>query len=534
MANPTFVAIPGTARVPQRGTSRRGATGAADPIEVTLRLRRRAPLPVAAMQATLAPTARQYMTRAEMAAAHGATDADVAAVESFARSHGLTVVGSSTARRSVMLSGTASQFNAAFRITLETWSHPRVGSYRTHAAPISMPAEMVTIVEGVFGLDTRPFARPHFRILPAATAGFAGYTGAQVAKFYDFPADVDGTGEVVGILEFGGGYREADLTTYFQASGLPLPSVTSVSVDGGTNAPSTIDGADPEVMLDIEVIARVAPKAAIVVYFAPDASERSFIDAITAAVHDTTHNPSVISISWGGPESETGVALQKSFDEALQTAAALGITVTIASGDNGAADEGPNEWDGVPHADFPASSPHALACGGTQITVTGTTLSAEVAWNEHVTDTQNDSFGASGGGFSAVFPTPDYQTTIAAVAATKMRGVPDVAADADPRSGYHVRVDGQDITVGGTSAVAPLWAGLIALINQSLGAKAGFVNALLYANPTALRDITSGNNKVGSASVGYDAGAGWDACTGLGSPNGTKLLAALRGASTVA
>jgi kumamolisin len=354
-----------------------------------------------------------------------------------------------------------------------------------------------------------------------------------VAQFYNFPGALDGTGQTIGIIELGGGYRPSDLTTYFKQIGVPAPQVTTVSVDHGRNAPSTPDSADGEVMLDIEVAASVAPKAKIVVYFTANASDRDFLDAITTAVHDKTNNPSVISISWGGPEAEATSSFQQQFDQVLQSAAALGITVTVASGDSGAADEGPNEWDGTAHADFPASSPFALACGGTHVTVAGNKVTAESVWNQNAADTQNDSFGASGGGVSSAFQLPSYQQNAKVPVNTTTgkpgRGVPDVAGDADPASGYLVRVDGQEFPIGGTSAVAPLWAGLIAICNQSLGHRAGFVNPILYANPSAFNDITAGSNRVGPDKVGYDAGPGWDACTGLGSPNGQKVLGALGG-----
>jgi len=541
MTTPAVVPVPGTARRPARGATRRGATRGDEEFEITVRVRRRQAIPASAIQATVLPRSRKYLTRSALASSHGADPADIATVEQFARAHGLTVTGSDIARRSVMLSGTASAFNKAFAITLEDWTHG-AGSYRSHAEPLSMPTAMSSIVEGVFGLDNRPFAKPHFRRLRATVgahagavaAAFDGYSGAQVGAYYNFPRDLDGTGQTIGIIELGGGYRPADLTAYFDQFGLPVPAVTSVPVDGGRNSPTTFDSADAEVLLDIEVSGAVAPKAKIVVYFAPDGSERSFLDAITTAVHDATNDPSIISISWGGPESTASAAFQTSFDEALQSAAALGITVTIASGDDGAADQGPNEWDHLAHVDFPASSPHALGCGGTRLTIANGAIADEAVWNENSADTTDDSFGASGGGFSISFPTPDYQKSIPVVASSRMRGVPDVSGDADPSTGYDVRADGQQEPVGGTSAVAPLWAGLIALVNQSLGAKSGFINALLYANPTALRDITTGNNKVGTPPVGFSAATGWDACTGLGSPDGQKILQVLGGSAAVA
>jgi kumamolisin len=358
-----------------------------------------------------------------------------------------------------------------------------------------------------------------------AKATTASFTPAQIAKLYDFPTDADGTNQTIGIIELGGGYKPADLTTYFKSLGLATPSVTTVRVDGANNSPSNADSADGEVMLDIEVAGAVAPKAKIVVYFAPN-TDKGFLDAITMAIHDTTHKPSVISISWGGPESSWTTQSLDSFDQAFQSAAALGVTVCVAAGDAGSGDQNPANGtpDGLAHADFPASSPNVLACGGTKITVAANKITTEVVWNE------NTQSSAGGGGISDHFAVPTYQKNAGIPKSANKggrvgRGLPDVAGDADPNSGYQVRVDGQNLVIGGTSAVAPLWAGLIALANQKLGKPVGFLNPILYtsANVTAtMRDITSGNNGA------YKAGKGWDACTGLGVPDGTKLIAALK------
>lgn len=197
----------------------------------------------------------------------------------------------------------------------------------------------------------------------------------------------------------------------------------------------------------------------------------------------------------------------------------MGVTVLVACGDNGASD---GTSGGTPTVDFPAASPYVVACGGTTLTLSGTSIQSEKVWNDL---SQNE--GATGGGVSEVFALPSFQQSVNVPKAPNGfagRGVPDVAGDADPVTGYSVIVDGQQEVIGGTSAVAPLWAGLFALINQSLGANVGYVNPLLYsANEEAsFHDITSGNNG------GYSAGPGWDACTGLGSPNGAALLAALK------
>jgi kumamolisin len=231
-------------------------------------------------------------------------------------------------------------------------------------------------------------------------------------------------------------------------------------------------------------------------------------------VHDTERSPGIVSISWGGPE--TGWASQDldAMDQLFQAAASLGITVCAASGDSGASDGSP---DGSLTVDFPASSPYVLGCGGTRLPPQG----PETGWND------GPQGGASGGGYSGYFPRPSWQTGIDATGSGETgRGVPDVAGDADPATGYTVAIDGESTTVGGTSAVAPLWGALIALINQSIGARVGFVNATLYATPAALNDITSGNNN------GYSCGPGWDPVTGLGSPKGEAVLAALKGQMT--
>jgi kumamolisin len=272
-------------------------------------------------------------------------------------------------------------------------------------------------------------------------------------------------------------------------------------------------------MLDIEVAGSIAYGANIVVYFAPN-TDQGFIDAITDAVHDTTNKPSVISISWGAPEDSWTQQSQTAMNSALQDAAALGVTVAVACGDNGSSD---GEGDGKLHTDFPASSPYSLACGGTTLAGSGNTISSE---------------GATGGGVSTAFPLPDYQSSAGIPAQPETgfagRGTPDVAGDADPSTGYQIRVGGQDEIVGGTSAVAPLWAALTALLNEKLGNPVGFLNPKLYPlKETGFHDVTNGNND--DSGLGYyNAGPGWDACTGLGSPDGTALLNALTSGSSAA
>jgi kumamolisin len=203
-----------------------------------------------------------------------------------------------------------------------------------------------------------------------------------------------------------------------------------------------------------------------------------------------------------------------SYDQAFQAAVAMGVTVCVASGDDGSSD-GVN--DGADHVNFPASSPNVLACGGTSLQAANGSITSETVWNDGANG------GASGGGVSSFFALPTWQLGLTitnsqgAGTPLQRRGVPDVSGDADPETGYDVRVDGNDTVIGGTSAVAPLWAGLIARINSLKGTPAGFINPQIYKNAGALSDVTQGNN--GS----FAATAGWDACTGLGSPNGKNV-----------
>jgi kumamolisin len=467
---------------------------------------------------------QRHLTREEYARQFAADPADIAAVEQFANTHGLTVAQKDPVRRTVVLSGTVAQFNDAFGVDLQQFEHAG-GSYRGRTGPIHLPDELNGVVTTVMGLDNRPQAHPHFRARRphgnvqwhAATASSASFTPTELASLYGFP-NGNGHGECIAIIELGGGYRTADLQKYFAELKITSPKVAAVSVDHGRNNPTgDANGPDGEVMLDIEVAGAIAPAANIVVYFAPN-TDMGFVNAVTTAIMDHKNKPSVISISWGGPESSWTQQAMTAFDQAFQAAATMGITVCVASGDNGSGD---GVGDGADHVDFPASSPYALACGGTNLQASGGSIASETVWND------GGNGGAGGGGVSGFFALPPYQEgltvakTAGAAEALGMRGVPDVCGDADPESGYRVRVDGSDTIIGGTSAVAPLWAGLIARINAAKANSVGFINPHLYANHGALRDITQGNN--GS----FAAGPGWDACTGLGSPNGQKVADAV-------
>ncbi len=440
--------------------------------------------------------------------------ADADAVHAFARDHALDVVLDEPWRRTIRLRGSIQKLQEAFGVELGYFTSPDSAQVAGCRGEPRVPASLQSRVIAVLGMDQRPVAMPRFRRPQAQPA--ATYTPVQLGEAYAFPAHTDGGGQTVAIIELGGGYDQQDLTTYFQKLGLQSPDVSVVSVDGGSNTPGS--SADGEVMLDIEVVGALAPAARIVVYFAPN-TDQGFHDAVSQAAHDSSNAPSIISISWGGPEDSWSNQARTAMNAALEDAATLGVTVTAACGDNGSGD---GVSDGQPHVDFPSSSPYALACGGTRLETAGGTPSSEVVWNELAAGD-----GATGGGVSNTFALPAYQQQSGVPAApngSKGRGVPDVSGNADPLTGYQVRVDGRDEVIGGTSAVAPLWAALIARLNQALGQHIGNPHAAFYqAAPAVFRDITSGNNG------DYSARAGWDACTGLGSPDGTALLKALDG-----
>jgi kumamolisin len=532
-----LVPIPGSERHARSAAREAGAPDPNERISVSVLLRPRTPLSNLASGKQMAANLHQrtYLSREEFATQYGASPDDVAKVEAFAHDHNLTVVEASLPRRTVVLSGTIANLSTAFGVQLVNYEHAE-GNFRGRTGPVQVPEELASTVQAVFGFDNRRMANPRSRCFKpidqaARAAGASGYTPPEIASLYSFPSGTDGTGECIGIFEFGGGYTSNDLNNYFKQIGVTAPTITAVSVDGTSNQPAPgSDSPDVEVDLDIEMVGGAAPGASIVVYFAPF-TEQGWVDVITTAVNDTVHKPSVISISWGFAEGNdiwTSQAIQ-AVDEAFQSAAAIGITVCVASGDDGSRDE---ITDGRAHVDFPASSEYVLGCGGTTLEAENNAITSEVVWND------GSNGGAGGGGVSDDIALPSFQANAKVPPSVNPgahvgRGVPDVAGNADPDTGYEVLSDGQEGTVGGTSAVAPLWAALIARINQQLGKPVGFLNSILYSLPNpsqTLNDITSGNNAIGGVK-GYSAVPGWDACTGWGSPNGTALLTALGGST---
>ena len=497
MKNEPKIALPGSNKTAAAGYQS-ATLNKDEKIEITIRLRRKRPLEI---------DEGSTMTHEQYEQQHGASADDAKLVQAFLKEHHLQLVEFSSARRSMMVRGSIANMEAAFNVNLTGMEQEGGSNFRARSGEIFIPGSLKDIITGVFGLDNRPVARPMFRAAEAAPTH--SFTPDQLSKIYGFPAGVNGHGQTIGIIELGGGFKKKDITSYFRSLKIKAPAVKAVLVDKAKNSPTNANSADGEVMLDIEVAGAVAPGAKIAVYFTPN-TDKGFLDAITKSVHDTVNKPAVISISWGSAEVNWTSQALTNMNEAFKAAAALGVTITVAAGDSGSSD---SVNDGKVHVDFPASSPYVLACGGTRLEVAANGALTETVWHDSSTS-------ATGGGVSDVFPLPDYQLAanvpLALSSRFKGRGVPDVAGDADPDTGYKVLVDGEQLVIGGTSAVAPLMAGFIALINQQRAKPAGYINPVIYGDTGLCRDIVSGDNITTTTNLGYKAGPGWDACTGLG------------------
>jgi kumamolisin len=551
--------LEGSERHPAKNAKLLGPADAKETVRVTVLVRRRPdgpPMP-GPEYFLKPPTERRRMPEAEFAAKYGASEDDLAKVAAFADTHSLRVVETNAARRAVILSGTVSQMSRAFGVSLGRYEHsvvrrrgeePRTETYRGRDGAIHIPADLVGIVEGVFGLDNRNITKRNSADPPNTVP----LSTTQIAQLYDFPTN-SAAGQTIGIVSVGG-YLASDISATFGGS---PPTVTDVSVDGVTNGGFP----DGETTQDICIAGLAAPGAAIAVYF-QNGSQAGWVDLFHKVAHPMGADPhvSVISSSFyicdgddAGTLANEGIsaAFVSAVSAAFQDAAIQGVTVCIASGDTGSSSKvggNPAAWgypfpaDGKAHVQFPGSSPWVLAVGGTTIgNVIGLTFD-EYVWNDPApADPSN--WGTTGGGVSDFFALPSYQ--IGAGVPTSVndghtgRGVPDVAGNASINAGYSGLVVGGGPFIGnGTSASSPLWAGLIAVINAAIGANVGFANPTFYAlGSSAFRDIVPGAGPVDNSNsgiTGYPAGPGWDACTGWGSPNGKRLLAGLTHQSILA
>lgn len=494
-----------------------------DPLEVlrvTLYLRPAKPLDEAQLLAlgALPPAQKVHRSAAELGAAHRPTPEDLAAVAAFAQAHGLRIMEILEGQRKVRLEGAADAVATAFGLTWGSVRHVEA-RHRVPVGELTLPAALAGRVAGVLGLDARPKLRPHvthraLEDLHLSSEG--GFTVPELASLYGFPEGT-GQGQRIGIIELGGGYAAEDLAAFFASLDLPVPKLRDVSVDRAKNDPAAPLKERLEVTLDLQVAGAAAPEAEFAVYFAPN-TDQGFMEAIHAALNDPLGAPSVISVSWGSIENAWPPLDLLLFDAELKQAAAQGVTILASSGDTGSKD---NASDGKAHVNFPASSAWVLGCGGTTLEARDG-KPAERVWNS-----AKPIPGATGGGVSEAFPLPDYQKSAkvppSVNGGNSGRGVPDVAANADMATGYRVYFDGKWVVLGGTSAVAPLWAGLIARCNERLKASCGFLHPLLYAHPEAFRPISKGSNP------DYHATGAYSACTGLGTPDGEALLKVLGG-----
>jgi kumamolisin len=508
-------------------------------------------------------SAIRHVAHKDFAATHGASAAEIREVIDFAHAHGLQVRESNAARRSVIVRGTVDQINKAFAIELHQYRSP-LGKYHGHDGHPSLPADISNFVELIVGLDNRPVPAKHYATTdiprPADAAAVTSpqtagdppntvpLTPQQVAKLYNFPAG-DGAGQTIGIYEMptsdgAPGYNPTDISATIKAFGgnLQVPTPIDVSIDNQTNTGQT----DPETLLDITVSSAIAQGAKIAVYFAAGQSTQNIINALQRMIHpdDTDDDPvpTVLSISYGwSPDEDTDSITAGEYtqmSQLFQDAAHLGITVLVSSGDSGVEIASKTEAE----ASYPASDPWVTACGGTTIgDVNGDfTNFTEYVWNDSWGQGQDKQSGATGGGVSERFPLPSYQNGFPVPDSLDQkisgRGLPDLAGPASPVCGYPQVQGGQEGSGGGTSAVAPLYAGLIAIVNANLGAPVGFLNPQLYAMAnTAFREISGppgpANNSFGGI-TGYPASKVWNACTGLGSVNGTALQAGLKTAAS--
>ncbi len=472
---------------------------------------------------------RRYLSARELVQSHGSAEDDVAAVTRWARGEGLRVRRPQHAPTTLELAGSLGALARAFDVSLEQWRERDAitgarAVYRDHRDELSVPAELDGVLTAALGLSDRPVGRPRLAVLPRGRSTTLSYTPEELARIYDFPVlDNGGEGKriVVGIAELGGAVHRPDLAAFTARN--PRLRVLEEAVHGW-GPTSDPFGPDTEVALDWQVIAGVlahcAPQAdlLLVIKYAPN-TDRGFSNLETSFATDG-RDYSAVSTSWGAPEDRWTPAAMDAMDRAFQMSALRGIVHSVAAGDNGSTDA---RSDGRQHADHPASAPHAVGCGGTRLVAAQGRRVTEEVWNE-----LHQAQGATGGGVSEHFAVPRYQEAagirpLSANDGRVGRGVPDVAGNADPLTGYVVHHRGVDSVVGGTSAVAPLWTALFALVSASTGRRLGNVLPALYgARDVGFNDVTAGDNGA------YAAGRGWDASTGLGAPSGRNLCAALR------
>ena len=530
----THVALPGSERPAKSDAVRVGDVDPGSEIEVTVTL-------TGPELPDLKPG--QSISREQLQSSYAASQTDIDSVSAGLEQYGLKVVEASTLTRSLRARGTAEQMEAAFRARLGVYRNDEQGEFRGRQGELAIPSELGGLVTGVLGLDQRRVARrqpgiPDKGADPAQTAAQA-LAPSDLETRYQFP-DGGAAGQTVAIAEFGGAYFADDLTAFCEAQKCAMPNVQQVGVGVQVLTEQQVmalpqsqrnDVLDDsgEVNMDVQIVAGLCPAAEIVVYFT-QFSQKGWVDMLNQVIKGQPSSPVSVSVSWGLPEdsADFSAAARGAIDERLQAVAALGITVCVSAGDDGSGDQ---VSDGKAHVNFPASSAHVLAVGGTMLDGQD-----EVVWWQNPGERQ-DGGGSTGGGVSTVFTRPSWQDVhIQSINPHSIDGrvVPDIAALAGPPY-YQLVFMGKAAPNGGTSASAPLWASLIARIAAAANSdtKPAFMAPLLYQsgeNGKALGDavcvdVTDGDNTTPQPGKGYTAGPGYDAVSGWGVPKGTALLA---------
>jgi kumamolisin len=531
----THVVLSGSERPRRHDAQRVGDIDPSAPIEVTVTLRGPAMPDI---------TPGHSISREQFEREHAASAQDVATVQAELERYGLTIDEASAATRSLRVSGTAQQMEQAFHAGLGVYENATQGRFRGREGTLEIPAGLDGLVTGVFGLDQRRVARRRPGIpeahANAATVAASALSPADLEQRYRFPPG-DGAGQTVAIAEFGGAYFPDDLTQFCAEQGRPEPTVKQVGIGVHVLTEQQVMALPEdqrqeqldmsgEVNMDVQIVAGLAPGAEIVVYFA-QFTQKGWIDLVDALIKGRPASPVAVSISWGLAEDapDFSPAAVEAINERLQAAAAIGITICVASGDDGSGDQ---VDDGRAHVDFPASSPYVLAVGGTMIED-----EADVVWFQPP-GVRRDGGGSTGGGVSVRFDRPAWQVVdVEPVTVNEPsiegRVVPDIAALAGPPY-YQLVFQGESAPNGGTSASAPLWASLIARVEsvQDPPASPVFLTPLLYtAGPggepkgkAVCVDVTKGHNTTPQPGEGFDAGPGFDAVSGWGVPDGERLL----------
>lgn len=526
-----------------KGALRTGWVEPDRPIEFTVVLAARQELPsVHSAELSGLP----HLSHAELRKSYGSNTKAARLVESFAKTFDLRIVENAEQRRNMRLCGRSEDVARAFGTKFGEFNLDG-HTFFAPTRPLNVPKDWEGLIEAVLGLHSSRHASPRRRSAVHGSGGAARLP--DLARAYAFPPGFEGSGETIGLIEFGGGFCLEDIEQFCSRLGISAPRISVVEVGGGANRPASshavhefldvangklslaakTEQSDPfiaaqctvEVTMDLEILVALAPAAHIVVYFA-SGDEQGLYHALNRAVHDEQHRPGILSVSWSLPEHTLSASELRAVEGVLQEAAHLGITVCASSGDGGALN---GSTDGKPSVNYPASSPHCLACGGTSGKVDAAGIPEEVVWNSSHFGFK----GASGGGVSERFHVPAWQDDADIPVGPEGkagRGVPDVAGLADPRHGCEMLIAGRTFASAGTSAVAPMWAALIARLNQALGTRCGHLHPHLYGvgkeGRSGLHRVIQGDNGT------YHARNGWSACTGYGTPRGNELLAHLQ------